>query len=80
MKIPRNMCIVLPPIIARNPFLIEELAGKSNRKHEDIALALRKVKQRMSTRIEEEILNSKIFEIYKIFRWTLGRNVELLLD
>jgi hypothetical protein len=51
------MCRVLPPIIARNPFLLGEVVKFSNRYSRGVAsLDLQNIQRRIYMRIEEELL------------------------
>ena len=54
MKLPRNMCRVLPPIVARNPYLIEEFVRGRNLLAKDIGLAVRTALARASARVRAE--------------------------
>jgi hypothetical protein len=57
--IPKNFCRVIPALIARNPFLIEELTIKRPKKQQDIELAYKQIRRKIIARIEHELLAEK---------------------
>ena len=57
MKLPKNFCRVVPPVVARNPFLIWELAGTRRRKIvEDFAMEHKLVLRKISQALQDELL------------------------
>ena len=55
MKIPKNMCRILPPLVARNPCLIDEFAGKTKKMAFNIPYAIKLARSRASARIRAEL-------------------------
>lgn len=58
------MCRVLPPIVARNPFLVEEIArGRRKYPTDNIALEYQNVQRRITNRIQEELEQKFLFDL-----------------